>query len=98
MGGAGDPLEIARSALAGDPAWVVGGWLRDAELGRTPAAVQQRLSREVAAVMAEPDMREQLRTQAMEAVSAGPEALRAQIETEIARYRALAHRARIVAE
>lgn len=73
-------------------------WYALAVPARTPAAVQQRLAREVAAVMAEPDMREQLRTQAMEAVSAGPEALRAQIESEIARYRALAHRARIVVE
>jgi len=37
MGGVGDPLEIARGALAGEQAWVVGGWLRDAELGRSAA-------------------------------------------------------------
>src|SRR4051794_2204444 len=32
-----DPLELARAALRGECVWVVGGWLRDARLGRLPA-------------------------------------------------------------
>ena len=37
--GAEDPLELARGALAGERAWVVGGWVRDAQLGRRPPRV-----------------------------------------------------------
>lgn len=65
---------------------------------RTPVPVLQRLTREVTALTAEPDMQTQLTTQAMEAVVAEPAALRAQTEGEIARDRALAHQARTVAD
>jgi tRNA nucleotidyltransferase/poly(A) polymerase len=37
--GAEHPLELARAALRGERAWVVGGWLRDTGLGRQPARV-----------------------------------------------------------
>jgi tripartite-type tricarboxylate transporter receptor subunit TctC len=74
------------------------GWYAIAAPGRTPKAVQDRLLREVTAAMAEPDMKLQLQTQGMDAVLVGPEALRRQIDDEIARYRALAQRANIVVD
>ena len=43
-------------------------------------------------------MQEQMRAQGMEPVFIGAAAFRAQMESEVSRYRALAHRAGIVAE
>ena len=43
-------------------------------------------------------MQEQMRTQGMEPVHLGPVATRAMIDDEIGRYRALAHRAKIVVD
>lgn len=74
------------------------GWYAVAAPARTPPAILQRLVREVTAVMGEPELQEMLRAQAMEPVAIGPAALRTQMELEIARYRALAHRARIQVE
>jgi len=73
-------------------------WYGFAAPGRTPAPVVERLSREIAAVMADPSLQAQLRTQGMEPVAIGAAPFRAQMEGEIARYRALAHRARITME
>ena len=73
-------------------------WYGFAAPGRTPAPVVERLSREIAAVMAAPSLQAQLRTQGMEPVAIGAAPFRAQMEGEIARYRALAHRARITME
>jgi len=73
-------------------------WYGFAAPGRTPAPVVERLSREIAAVMAAPSLQAQLRTQGMEPAAIGAAPFRAQMEGEIARYRALAHRARITME
>lgn len=73
-------------------------WYGFAAPARTPGPVAERLSREIAAVMADPALQAQLRTQGMEPVAIGAAAFRAQMEGEIARYRALAHRARIAME
>jgi len=80
------------------PEAVFDAWYAVAAPARTPALVLQRLTKEIAAVMADPEMQTQLRIQAMEPLAGGPEMLRNQMETEIARYRALAHRVGIVAE
>lgn len=71
------------------------GWYGIAAPSRTPEAVVQRLAQEVKAVMGDPEVQAQLRAQSIEPVSIGGAAMRAQIESEITRYRALAHRARI---
>ncbi|WP_225783120.1 tripartite tricarboxylate transporter substrate binding protein [Xenophilus sp. Marseille-Q4582] len=70
-------------------------WYGFAAPGGTPAPVVQRLATEVKAVMADPALQKQLRTQGMEPVVIEAAAFRTLIDTEIARYLALAHRAGI---
>ncbi len=73
-------------------------WYGLAARAGTPATVLQRLTREVSAAMADPRLQAQLRTQGMEPVVIGAAAFRVQMGAEIARYRALAHRAGIAAQ
>jgi tripartite-type tricarboxylate transporter receptor subunit TctC len=73
-------------------------WYGFAAPAKTPAPVLERLSRELTAVMADPALQAQLKAQGMEPVAIGAAAFRSQMESEIARYRALAHRAGIAME
>ena len=73
-------------------------WYGVAAPAKTPAPVAERLSRELKAVMADPDLQAQLRAQGMEPVAIGAAEFRTQMESEITRYRALAHRASIAME
>ena len=73
-------------------------WYALAAPARTPAPVVQQLLRELAALMADAGIQSQLRAQGMEPVMIGPAPFRSQMEGEISRYRALAHRAGIAAE
>ena len=61
----------------------------------TPQAVVGRLSTEVRTIMRDPELKALLLKQSIDTAEVGPAAMRSQIETEIARYRALAHRANI---
>jgi tripartite-type tricarboxylate transporter receptor subunit TctC len=65
---------------------------------RTPAPVVDKLVKEVEAAMRDAALQEQIRAQGMEPVFVGPKAMKAAMEDEIGRYRALAHRAQIVVE
>jgi len=73
-------------------------WYGFAAPARTPQPVIDRLLRDVGATMADPALQAQLRAQGMEPVVIGAAAFRTQMETEISRYRALAHRAGIAPE
>jgi len=73
-------------------------WYGFAAPARTPQPVIDRLRRDVGATMADPALQAQLRAQGMEPVVIGAAAFRTQMETEISRYRALAHRAGIAPE
>ena len=73
-------------------------WYGFAAPAKTPAPVVERLSRELTAVMADPALQAQLRAQGMEPLAIGAAGFRTQMESEIARYRALAHRAGIAVE
>ena len=65
---------------------------------KTPPSVIRNLVTEVEAVTRDSGLQEQMRTQGMEPVHLGPVATRAMIDDEIGRYRALAHRAKIVVD
>lgn len=80
------------------PDAVFDAWYAIAVPARTPAPVLKRLGSEVTAVMADTQLQSQMRAQGMEPVALGPKAMRTQIETETARYRAIAHRAGIQVE
>lgn len=61
----------------------------------TPAAVVQRLTREVSEIMAMPEVKEKCAQLSLEAVALGPDALRAIMKTDIARFRELGERIKI---
>ncbi|MFT4266017.1 MAG: tripartite tricarboxylate transporter substrate binding protein [Xenophilus sp.] len=73
-------------------------WYGFAAPARTPAPIIERLGRDLAATMADPALQAQLKTQGMEPAFVGAAAFRVQMEGEIARYLALAHRAGIAPE
>lgn len=73
-------------------------WYAVAAPARTPAAVLKRLGTELSTVMADPQLQAQMRAQGMEPVAQGAAAMRALMEKETPRYRALAHRAGIHAD
>jgi len=73
-------------------------WYAVAAPARTPPAVLKRLMAEITAVMGDAQLQTQMRAQGMEPVALGPQAMRAQMERETPRYRALAHRAGIRAD
>ncbi len=61
----------------------------------TPAAVVQRLTREVSEIMALPEVKEKCAQLSLEVVALGPDALRAIMKTDIDRFRELGARLRI---
>ena len=80
------------------PAAVFDAWYAIAAPAKTPPSVIRKLVAEVEAVTRDSGLQEQMRTQGMEPVHLGPVATRAMIDDEIGRYRALAHRAKIVVD
>ena len=74
------------------------GWFGLAAPAGTPAPVLQKLAAAVSAAMADKALQDQLRAQGMEPVMIGAGPFRSLMESEISRYRALAHRAGIAAE
>jgi tripartite-type tricarboxylate transporter receptor subunit TctC len=73
-------------------------WYGFAAPAGTPVPVIQRLAAEVSATMADKAVQDQLRAQGMEPAMMGAAAFRSLMESEISRYRALAHRAGIASE
>ena len=61
----------------------------------TPAAVVQRLTREISEIMALLEVKEKCAQLSLEAVALGPDALRAIMKTDIARFRELGERIKI---
>ena len=80
------------------PDAVFDAWYAIAAPAKTPPSVIRKLVTEVEAVTRDSGLQEQMRTQGMEPVHLGPVATRAMIDDEIGRYRALAHRAKIVVD
>ena len=90
--------EVRTLAEQGLPDATFDAWYGFAAPARTPAPVIDKLVRAVTATMGNAALQSQLRAQGMEPVAIGAAAFRSQMEGEISRYRALAHRAGIVAE
>lgn len=87
--------DVRTLAEQGLPDAVFDAWYGLAAPAGTPERVRARLGRELAAAMAEPALQDRLRGQGMEPVVIGAAEFRRLMEAEIARYRALAHRAGI---
>ncbi|TWD89106.1 tripartite-type tricarboxylate transporter receptor subunit TctC [Variovorax beijingensis] len=90
--------EVRTLAEQGLPDATFDAWYGFAAPARTPAPVLDKLARVVAATMGSAALQAQLRAQGMEPVAIGAAPFRTQMEGEISRYRALAHRAGIAAE
>lgn len=73
-------------------------WYAVAVPARTPPHITRKLRVELEAIVRDPSVQEQMRAQGMEPAYLGPAAIQALIDDETVRYRALAHRARIVVE
>ncbi|MGK6306217.1 Bug family tripartite tricarboxylate transporter substrate binding protein [Variovorax sp. DT-64] len=73
-------------------------WYGLAAPAGTPAPVLQKLAAAVGAAVADKALQDQFRAQGMEPVMIGAAPFRSTMESEISRYRALAHRAGIAAE
>jgi tripartite-type tricarboxylate transporter receptor subunit TctC len=83
---------VAESGVAGYEAT---SWNGLAAPAGTPAAAIERLSREVGAALAAPEVSKRLRDLGIEPRAGTPEALRAQLVADIAKWRAVIERARI---
>jgi tripartite-type tricarboxylate transporter receptor subunit TctC len=90
--------EVRTLAEQGLPEATFDAWYGFAAPARTPAPVIDKLTSAVTATMGDAALQAQLRAQGMEPTVIGSALFRRQMESEIARYRALAHRAGIVAE
>ncbi|MFO6421178.1 Bug family tripartite tricarboxylate transporter substrate binding protein [Hylemonella sp. W303a] len=90
--------DVATLSEQGWPEATFDAWYGFAVPVQVPAPIQQRLVSDLQAVAADPALQAQLRAQGMEPVQLGQQAFAALMQTEIARYRNLAQRARIVAE
>jgi tripartite-type tricarboxylate transporter receptor subunit TctC len=86
---------VPTMAEAGVPDFEVSSWNGLLAPGRTPAAVVARLHREVAKILAMPDVRERFASQAAEPVGSTPEAFRSYIRSEVERWAVVVKKADI---
>lgn len=71
---------------AGMPGFVINGWYAILAPAGTPAPIVERLSKEIAAALALPDLRAQIMAGGYEPVGSTPAALSAHIDAEITRW------------
>lgn len=71
---------------AGVPNFVVNGWYAIVAPAGTPASIVERLSREIAAVVKQPEFKSQLESGGYQLVGSTPAALATHIESEIQRW------------
>ncbi|KQP12521.1 tripartite tricarboxylate transporter substrate binding protein [Pseudorhodoferax sp. Leaf267] len=77
---------VPTMAQAGLPGFVVNGWYAVLAPAGTPAAIVERMSREIAAVVAQPEIRAQLEAGGYQLVGSTPAALDTHIDAEIERW------------
>lgn len=78
--------EVPTLAEAGVPGFDINGWYAVLAPAGTPPAIIDRLSQEIAAVLAQPELRANLAANGYEPVGSSPAALGAHIDAEIARW------------
>jgi tripartite-type tricarboxylate transporter receptor subunit TctC len=84
---------VPTMAEAGFPAFEVSSWQGLLAPAATPPAIVAKLQREIARILALPEVRQRLAAVAAEPVGSTPAQFRAYIESEIARWSAVARRA-----
>jgi tripartite-type tricarboxylate transporter receptor subunit TctC len=90
--------EVPAMAEAGYPGFEASGWLGIAFPAKTPATIIERMHKETIAVMAMPDVREQLQNAGLEPSIKDSEAFRAYIRTELNKWTKLIKDAGIKAD
>ncbi len=90
--------EVPSMAEGGYPGFEASGWLGMAFPAKTPAAIIERMHKETAAVMAMPDVREQLQNAGLEPALKDSEAFRAYIRSELSKWSRLIKEAGIKAD
>lgn len=90
--------DVPTVAAGGYPGFEASGWLGLAFPAKTPDAIVERMHRETVAVMNMPEVREQLQTAGLDPVLKNPEAFRAYIKAEFAKWSKLIKEARIRAD
>ncbi len=88
--------EVPTMAEAGFPGFEVSSWQGLLAPAATPPAIVAKLQREVARLLAQPEVRERLLAAAAEPVGSTPAAFRAYIQAEIAKWGAVARQADLV--
>ena len=78
--------DVPTMVEAGVPGFVVNGWYAVLAPAGTPAAIVERVSREIAAVVGQADVRQQLQAGGYQLVGSSPAALGAHIDAEITRW------------
>jgi len=78
--------QVPTFAEAGLPGYDISGWYWIVAPARTPKAVVDKLSNEIAAILVMPDIQQNLAKQGIEPVISTPEQFAALIRSEIARY------------
>ena len=81
--------EVATVQEQGIPGFEVTGWYALIAPAGTPPEIRQRLAREIAAALRQPQLQSQLAAGGYEPVGSTPEALQAHIDSEIARWAAV---------
>lgn len=90
--------DVPAMAEAGYPGFESSGWLGIAFPAKTPAAIVERMHRETAAVMAMPDVRDQLQNAGLEPSLKDSAAFGAYIRTELGKWTKLIKEAGIKAD
>jgi tripartite-type tricarboxylate transporter receptor subunit TctC len=88
---------IPTSAESGLPDLLIDAWICFMVTGGTPAAIVDRLDNDIAAALAEPDVRKEFAEQGVEVMHMGPEELGAFIKSESARFSTLLEHSRLTA-
>ena len=90
-GAARTPLapEVPTVQETGVPDFVVNGWYAIIAPAGTPAAIRERLSRDIAAALAQPELRKQLQAAGYELIGSSPGELGSFIDREIERWAAV---------
>jgi len=78
--------EVPTLAESGVPGFDINGWYAVLAPAGTPQPIVDRLSREIAAVLAQPELRAQIAANGYEPVGSTPAALGAHIDAELARW------------
>lgn len=90
--------DVPTMAEAGFPHFEVSSWQGLLAPGKTPLVIVEKLQREIGRILALPEVRERLSAQAAEPVASTPLQFRTYIESEIAKWRAVAKRANMIVE